>query len=56
MTFFAVAATFLHAKITLYFNFEQEEFFLKAFHMYVNIYFGPLCQDDVRDGIGNPHF
>ena len=46
--FFAVAAMFLHAKITLYFNIQRERFCLPALHMRVNIHAGPPCRDDVH--------
>ena len=47
MIFVVVAVTSLHAKITLYFNFECEGLYLQALRMHVNIGFGPHCRDGV---------
>ena len=43
---FVVAAMFLHAKITLYLNYQREGLCLQALRMRVNIDFGKPCRND----------
>ena len=50
--FFSVAAMFLHAKITIYFNFERKGLCLQTLCMPVNIHLDPTC----RGGAITPSF